>query len=197
METIITFITDSDKIKEYDIREVHPFSTFNSQILRGRDVSLIVALSSDRAIGRNGDLPWHIPEDMARFKSVTMGHPVIMGRKTWESIPRRPLPGRRNMVVSHNPDYIAEGAEVFTSIEDALAACEGCETPFIIGGASIYARTLPYATRLYVTEVDTLVPDADAHFPEISADEWKLSEALPWTESKKGLRYRFLIYTRL
>ncbi len=119
-----------------------------------------------------------------------------MGRKTWESLPRRPLPGRRNMVVSANSGYVAEGAEVFGSVEMAIAACPASETPVIIGGASIYKTALPYCTDIIVTQVDTTVPDADTFFPELSQEEWKISECSEWMTSVKGLKYRFVSFSR-
>lgn len=196
MEVSISFPTDRHAIRDKDIHHVRPFSTFNSATARNRPVSAIVAYASDRAIGFKGDIPWRLPEDMAHFKKVTMGHPVIMGRRTWESIPKRPLPGRLNMVVSRNPDYSEEGAEVFGSIEEALAAVVSGEIPFIIGGAEIYKQSLPLCSRVYVTLVDTVVPEADAHFPELSADEWDLIEESPVALSRTGLNYRFLTYQR-
>lgn len=196
MEITSVFPSSPDSVPDKDIREAIPFSTFNSETSRGREVTAIVAMSSDRAIGRDGSLPWHLPEDMAHFKATTMGHPVIMGRKTWESLPKRPLPGRRNIVVTGNPDYTAEGAEVFASPEAAIAACPSTETPVIMGGAQLYHCSLPMCTRLIVTEVKTTVPDPDTFFPVISDREWSRSECGEWLLSKKGLEYRFVTYLR-
>lgn len=155
----------------------------------------IVALNSDRVIGRRGDLPWHLSEDLKRFKTLTMGHPVIMGRKTWESLPKRPLPGRQNIVVSRNPEFVAEGAETATSIEEALQLCNDSE-PFIIGGGSIYTAALPLCSQLMVTEVDMKIDDADTFFPPIDPALWEVTEATDWETSTKGIPYRFLTYTR-
>ena len=128
-------------------------------------ITLVAAVAKDGAIGRDNTLLWHIPEDMARFKALTLGRPVVMGRKTWESLPARfrPLPGRRNLVVSRSAGELP-GAEVFASLAAALAACTEPEV-CVIGGAEIYALALPHAHKLALTEVDARFPDADRHFP--------------------------------
>ncbi|QPF76607.1 dihydrofolate reductase [Roseateles sp. DAIF2] len=132
-------------------------------------VSLIAAVARDGGIGRGNELLARIPEDMARFKALTLGHPVIMGRKTWDSIPAkfRPLVGRRNLVLSRQSGLVLDGAEAFTSLEAALAACAGDKVPevFVMGGAEIYALALPRADRLLLTELDTRFDGADAFFP--------------------------------
>lgn len=133
-------------------------------------VSLIVAISLNNAIGRNNQLLWHIGEDLKYFKKVTSGHTIIMGRKTWESL-GRPLPNRRNIVISRSQKAI-EGAEVFPSIEDALAACNTEREVFIIGGGEIYKQTLPIANRLYLTIVAQMIDDADTFFPVIDFTQW-------------------------
>ena len=134
-------------------------------------ISLVVAVSRNGVIGRNGALPWHISTDLKRFKEITMGSPVVMGRKTWESLPRRPLPGRRNMVLTRSPGYLADGAEVVASAEQALALCGDAAEVMVIGGGEIYRLFWPFADRLYLTEVDDVV-DGDTHFPAVRADEW-------------------------
>ena len=158
-------------------------------------VSLVWAQSASGVIGRGGGIPWRLPEDQARFKELTMGHTVLMGRRTWESLPTRvrPLPGRRNVVLTRQADYAADGAEVTTSLEDALV--DG--VVWVIGGADIYALTLPHATRCEVTEVDLLMPrqDADAVAPVLGED-W-LAEEGDWQVSRSGLRYRFSSYRRI
>lgn len=196
MEISSLFPSDSDVVTEKDLSRSIPFSAFNSSTSRPRSLTAIVAMAADRAIGRNGDIPWRLPEDMAHFKSSTMGHPVIMGRKTWESLPKRPLPGRRNIVVSRNAGYMADGAEVFTSVAEAVAACEPAEEPMLIGGASLYAAAMPMCTRVIATEIDTTIPDADTHFPELPAHEWVAMEESDTMVSKTGLQYRFVTYTR-
>ena len=194
METSILFTSDPDKISEKDLFQLHPFSSYNSSTSRGREICAIVAMNFDRVIGVKGDLPWHLSEDLKHFKDLTMGHPVIMGRKTWESLPRRPLPGRRNIVVSRNPEFMAEGAEVFPSVEQAVDACR--ETPFIIGGAQIYRTMLPFCSKIYVTMVESPVDQADAFFPELPEKEWDKSEESERLISKTGIPYRFVTYLR-
>ena len=134
-------------------------------------ISLIAAISArNRALGKDGNLLWQIREDMKRFVEITTGHPVIMGRKTWESIPEkyRPLSNRTNIVVTRQSDYKAEGAHVASSLEDALAiarASEGSSEIFVIGGGELYKESLPFATKLYMTLIDE-EKDADTFFPE-------------------------------
>lgn len=196
MEIAIGLPSDKDSMKEKESLHIRPFSSYNSADFSRRELAMIVAHAADRAIGCRGDIPWRLPEDMAHFKAVTMGHPVIMGRRTWETIPRRPLPGRRNIVLSKNPDYWADGAEVYASIEEALQACASDEVPFIIGGDRIYGQTLPLATEIFVTEVETVVPEADAWFPALDPREWMEMEAGSELESRTGLRYRFRRFRR-
>lgn len=133
-------------------------------------ISLIVAMAKNRIIGRDNQMPWHLPADFAYFKKVTLGHPVIMGRKTFESI-GRPLPGRRNIVVSRNPAFRADGVEVVASLEQALDACQG-EEVFVIGGATLYAEALPRVDRIFLTEVDAL-PAGDTLFPPLEKNQWR------------------------
>lgn len=156
-------------------------------------INLIVATGSDGSIGKNGDLIWHIKDDLRRFKTLTMGHPVIMGRKTWESLPKRPLPGRRNIVLTRSQDYQAgEGAETFSSIDRALEECKN-ENPFIIGGEQIYETMLPRADRIYLTEIKGECPEADAWF-HINRDEWEAIETGEWQLTPDGTEYRFMVY---
>lgn len=140
------------------------------------EIVIIAAVAKNRVIGRDNQLLWHIPEDMAHFKSLTAGHSVLMGRKTWESLPPRfrPLPGRRNIVISRQADYAAPGAEVAGSLDAglALAAADACV--FVIGGGEIYAQAMTLADRLELTEVD-LEPAGDAWFPVLAAERWELS----------------------
>ncbi|MGB3482635.1 MAG: dihydrofolate reductase [Mycobacterium sp.] len=156
-------------------------------------VTLIWAQSTSGVIGRGNSIPWRLPEDMARFKDLTMGHTVIMGRLTWESLPVkfRPLPGRRNVVVTRQADYVAEGAEVVSSLEDAPL-----DDAWIIGGSQIYGLALPLATRCEVTEVDIDLrrEDDDALAPMLN-EAWAGTEG-DWQDSSSGLRYRFYSYTR-
>ena len=133
---------------------------------------VVAAAAGNRAIGRNGQLPWHEPEDLKHFKTVTTGHAIVMGRKTWDAL-GRPLPKRRNLVVTRQTGFTAVGAEVFTSLEDALAAAYVTDPePCVIGGGELYRLALPLATRLEYTEIAHAVNDADAFFPEIGP-EWQ------------------------
>lgn len=132
ISTVYPFEKDIPDMR--DLGSTRPFSTYNSRDSRLRPVNAIVAMGRDRSIGINGDVPWHIREDLRHFKALTSGHPVIMGRATWESLPKRPLPGRLNIVVTRNPDYVAEGAQTAPSIEAALQLCPVGDVPFIIGG---------------------------------------------------------------
>ena len=133
-------------------------------------LSLIVAMAKNRVIGSNNQMPWHLPADFAYFKKVTLGHPVIMGRKTFESI-GRPLPGRRNIVVSRNPAFRAQGVDVMTSLDAAIKACQNTEA-FVIGGATLYAEALPHADQLFITEVDAS-PNGDTLFPSLDKNLWR------------------------
>ena len=156
-------------------------------------VSIIVAISEDLGIGRNNDLLWHIPEDLKRFKNLTYGNTVVMGRRTWESLPRKPLPGRKNIVITDIPDERFEGAETAYSIDDALAKCEKDKEIFIMGGGSIYRQFMPLADRLYITHVHKKAP-ADIYFPEIDRLTWKVIEE---EEFKSGeVPYTYVIYER-
>lgn len=157
------------------------------------DLNLIWAQSSSGVIGRDNGIPWRLPEDMARFKELTMGHTVIMGRLTWESLPAkfRPLPGRRNVVVTRQADYMADGAEVVRSLEDAPL-----DDAWVIGGSQIYGLALPLATRCEITEVDIDLrrEDDDALAPVLD-ESWTGTEG-NWQDSSSGLRYRFYSYRR-
>ena len=137
-------------------------------------ISIIVAIAENMAIGKNNDLLWHIPEDLKRFKRITSGHPVIMGKRTYESLPRRPLPNRRNIVITDIKGEDLEGCEMAWSIAEAMAKCNPSEENFVIGGASIYRQFLPYAGRLYLTRIHKSF-DADVFFPEIDYSQWKLN----------------------
>jgi dihydrofolate reductase len=158
-------------------------------------VALVWAQSTSGVIGRDGGIPWRVPEDLARFKELTLGQTVVMGRRTWESLPARfrPLPGRRNVVVSRNRDYPAQGAEVLGSLAAALA--DGGQT-WVIGGAEIYHLALPLATRCEVTEVQIdLRPDDDDALAPVLDATWTGTSG-GWQDSTSGLRYRFSTYLR-
>ena len=157
-------------------------------------LTMIAAMANDRVIGRDNTLPWHLPEDLRHFKATTLGKPVVMGRKTWESL-GRPLPGRRNLVISRNADYVVTGGELFPSLEAALAACAGEESCFVSGGAELYRQALPRAQRIYLTEIETEVAGGDAHFPLLPETEWQ-EAAREHHVSEKGLPYAFVLYVR-
>jgi dihydrofolate reductase len=156
------------------------------------DVSLIVAMDRQRVIGHEGRLPWHLPADLQRFKALTMGHHIIMGRKTWESI-GRPLPGRTSVVITRNARFDAPGALVATALDDALELASADPQPFVIGGAEIFREALPLATRIYLTEV--LADHAgDVWFPDLPSGEWRQihSEHHQATEHAPAWNFRIL-----
>ena len=159
-------------------------------------IGLIWAQARGRVIGKNGVMPWHLPEDLAHFKRVTLNHPVIMGRKTWDSIPPRfrPLPGRTNIVVTRQPDWNENGAQRTSSLREALQQCENSNQVWVIGGAQIYAQALPLADELVVTEIDAAF-DGDAHAPAIGPD-WR-EVARERIVAASGLPLSFVIWHRL
>jgi dihydrofolate reductase len=154
-------------------------------------IGLVFARARNGVIGKEGLLPWHLPEDLAHFKRVTMGSPVIMGRKTWESLPPRfrPLPGRANIVVTRQGDWSAPGANRARSIEEAIALCTGSETAWVIGGAEIYAQALEMAHVAEVTEIDADYA-GDAHAPRFGA-QWR-EVAREGHRTADGLHYSFV-----
>ena len=157
-------------------------------------LSLIVAMDNNRLIGRDNQLPWRLPADLQHFKATTMGKPIVMGRKTWESL-GRPLPGRTNIVITRNEDYLAEGAVVVHSLQAALAEADA-EEVMVIGGANLYAQALPQVDRLYLTRVDGDFK-GDAWFPEFSESEWLLSATEAHEPDEKNPHaYRFDTYNR-
>jgi dihydrofolate reductase len=158
-------------------------------------ISIIVAVSEDLGIGKNNDLLWHLPEDMKRFKQLTTGNTVVMGKRTWESLPKRPLPNRKNVVITDKPGETFEGAAAAYSIEDALALCKGDNEVFIIGGGSIYRQFMPVADRLYITHVHRKT-EADVFFPEIRRKEWKVIEKEEFRPPDDGIPYTYVIYER-
>ena len=155
-------------------------------------LSLIVAMAENRVIGRNNDLPWKIPEDLKHFKALTMGKPIIMGRKTFESI-GRPLPGRTNIVITRNDDWDAEGVNIVDTVEAAIdeAAEEGAEEAMIIGGAAIYEQTLDLADRIYLTEVMDEF-EGDTFFPDLDEGQWGEVERQGPFETEDGHAFAFV-----
>jgi len=154
---------------------------------------MVVAYARNRAIGRDNALPWKLPGDLAHFKRTTLGRPILMGRKTWESL-GRPLPGRRNIVISRNPHYASAGAHVVPDLASAVAACASEEEIFIIGGAQIYAAALALADRIVATEVHAEV-SGDAFFPRLPEGEWHESSRVP-QPAENGYAYDFVVYDR-
>lgn len=159
------------------------------------NINMIFARAANGVIGHNNAMPWHLPEDLAHFKKLTLGCPVIMGRKTWDSIPPkfRPLPGRTNVVITRQADWQAAGAQTAGSLQDALAQCQASRDVWIIGGAQIYAQAEPLAKRVEVTEIAQEF-DGDAYAPELGPD---------WTESDReqhvsagGMAFSFVTYLR-
>ncbi len=162
-------------------------------------ISAIVAHDRNRAIGKDGNIPWYLPADLKYFKRRTLGHPVIMGRKTFESI-GRPLPKRTNIVLTRDPFYAASGIRIARNLAEALefAAEVDSEEAFIIGGGEIYQKSLPLLNRMYVTEVDLLIEEADAFFPEIPPGEWTEieREAHP-ADDRNEANYTFVVLERI
>jgi len=159
-------------------------------------ISLIAAVAKNGVIGRDNALPWHLPEDMKHFKALTTGHAVLMGRKTWESLPPkfRPLPNRQNYVLTRDTSYVAAGATVLHSLDEATKLGAG-GTAFIIGGAELYAHMLPYAQRLELTEIDAVF-EGDAHFPAFDRTQWR-EVRRQGGKSECGLAYAFVTYERI
>nr|AVA17784.1 dihydrofolate reductase [uncultured bacterium] len=159
-------------------------------------ISIIVAVSDDWGIGKDNELLWNISEDLKRFKRLTTGNTVIMGKRTWESLPRRPLPGRTNIVLTDDPKEFIDGSLTAYSIEDALSKCEIGKEIFVIGGGSVYRQFMPVADRLYITHVHKKAP-ADVYFPEIDLNIWEISEKEDFPESETiPVPYSYIIYQR-
>jgi dihydrofolate reductase len=164
--------------------------------MSGPRLELIAAVAKNGVIGRNGQLPWHLPDDLKRFKELTFGHPILMGRKTYESI-GRPLPGRRNIVISETLSNAPTGTDLARSLDDALNLIKSPQEPaFIIGGAVLYAAALPHAQTLHLTEVDAEI-DGDAFFPAFDKGAWRVIEELPHPkDDSHALPFRFCTYQR-
>ena len=158
-------------------------------------ITLIAARARNGVIGRNNQMPWKIPGEQAYFKRMTMGSPIVMGRKTWESL-GRPLPGRRNIVVTRNPAYTATGADVVDSLDDALQLAGGSEQVFVIGGAQLYAAAMPRASRVLLTEIDADF-DGDTFMPALDRNKWRETsrEVHPPTTGQP-FSYSYVVYER-
>lgn len=161
--------------------------------IAGPRVYLLVAVASNGIIGANGRLPWHLPEDLKHFKRLTMGHPVIMGRRTWESL-KGPLPGRENIVVTRTPGYEAPGAAVANSLEGALALCAGESIAFVIGGSRLFEESLPIADGLVVTEIHKDF-EGDTWMPQYNRSRWRETQREAHTAAD-GTRFDFVLYER-
>jgi dihydrofolate reductase len=158
-------------------------------------ISLIAAVARNGTIGRGGLLPWHLPADLARFRKLTLGHTVLMGRRTWESL-GKPLAGRKNVVMTRDASFAAPGCEVIHSVGEGRAVSAGAEL-FVIGGAALYAAFLPLADRLFITHIDADV-DGDSAFPTIEPRQWRLVEKTSGvTDARNPLPHRFVVYERI
>ena len=158
----------------------------------GPKVYLVAAVAANGVIGRQGRLPWHLPEDLKYFKQLTLGHPVIMGRKTWESLNGTPLPGRDNIVVTRTAGYEAPGAAVASSLAAALALCAGESVAFVIGGQQLFAEALPTAAGLVLTEIHRDY-EGDVSFPKYDRSRWRESQRERHT-TKDGTKFDFVLY---
>jgi len=159
-------------------------------------ISIIAAVSDDLGIGKDNDLLWHIPEDLRRFKRLTTGKAVIMGKRTWESLPKKPLPGRMNIVLTDIPGECIDCSVTAYSVEEALTKCDGIDEVFIIGGGSVYRQFMEVADRLYITHVHSNRP-ADIFFPEIDLRKWQVVEKTEFiSEDQHRLPYSYVIYER-
>lgn len=160
-------------------------------------LSIIAAIDRRRGIGYQNQLLFWLPNDLKRFKALTTGHTILMGRRTFESLPKGALPNRRNVVLSSNPALEFPGAERFASLDEALAHCTTDEQVFIIGGASLYSQAMPLADELCLTEIDAEAPQADAFFPEIDPNVWVEKERVPHSKDEKHpYDYAFVTYRR-
>jgi len=160
-------------------------------------VSIIAAVADNGVIGLRGGLPWHLPADLKRFKKLTTGHHMVMGRRTWDSIGRRPLPGRPTVVVSRDPSFVAEGAQVARSVDEALELAAGADEVFIAGGEAVYREALPVADRVYLTRVHGRFA-GDAFFPEFDEGGWRVVvEERREADEKNPHAHTFRVYERV
>lgn len=160
-------------------------------------INIIAIVAADGAIGKGGDQPFHIREDFRRFKELTLGHPVIMGRRTFEALPGGALPGRRNIVITGQSDWHCDGVDTAPSLSAAIVlACETATEMFIIGGGEVYRQAMEFADRLYLTQVDATVDDADTFFPAIDPELWEItSTSETFSDPRSGVSYRFTLLT--
>jgi len=161
-------------------------------------LSIIVATGENNEIGCRNNLLWHLPADLRRFRQLTTGHVVVMGRKTFESLPKGPLPDRTNVIISRNPEFSHADCLVFPSLDEAMIKLSGDRNVYIIGGGQIYRQALPYATMLYLTKVHASFPEADTFFPEIDPTKWaKMSEETHPANEKNCYSFTFFEYKRI
>ena len=159
-------------------------------------ITLIAAVDKNNAIGKDNKMAWHIPEDFAFFKQYTLNKPIIMGRKTWDSLPKKPLPERRNIILSQQSDLYIENAEVFNHIDQVFGELKNEAEIVIIGGAQIYRQFLPFATDIRLTEVNLTIENADAFFPIIDHHQWQMVEKKPQISAKNQCEFAFVYYIK-
>ncbi len=158
---------------------------------------MIAAVAQNNVIGRNNTLIWHISEDLQRFKKLTLGHPIIMGRQTYDSLPVKPLPNRRNIVISRKNDFSSSGVETANSVEEAIEMCSSEDEIFVCGGAEIYRLFLPVVDKMYLTHIHQEF-DGDTFFPSVDLEDWVITEnSEPKFDDKSGLNYSFRNYLKL
>jgi dihydrofolate reductase len=160
-------------------------------------ISIIAAIGKNYELGRNNDMLWHISADLKRFKKITSGHPVIMGRKTFDSINNKPLPNRRNIIITHSSEYSYPNVEIVHSVDEALKKIGSDEEVFILGGATIYEQLLPVTEIMYLTMVDKEY-EADTFFPRFDPNQWQTVESINITDDKQaGVKYSFITLQRI
>ncbi|MBR2251674.1 MAG: dihydrofolate reductase [Neisseriaceae bacterium] len=159
-------------------------------------ITLIAAVDKNNAIGKDNKMAWHIPEDFAFFKQYTLNKPIIMGRKTWDSLPKKPLSERRNIILSQQTDLYIENAEVFNHIDQVFGELKNEAEIVIIGGAQIYRQFLPFATDIRLTEVNLTIENADAFFPMIDHNQWQIVEKKPQISAKNQCEFAFVHYIK-
>jgi dihydrofolate reductase len=159
-------------------------------------ISLLLAMDRNNGIGLGNKMPWRLPADLAYFKALTLGHTIVMGRRTFESVGSKPLPGRRNVVLTRDSSFRAEGCETAHSLEEALQRYAGEEELFIVGGGEIYAKSMPYADKLYITVIDHEF-EVDTHFPQVNEAEWRIASEKPGVRDERNpYDFVFRVYER-
>ncbi len=194
---LLIFIKKASLTNYYFIFKLTHFQIFKlMKTITNKNISIIVAIAENNAIGKNNELLVNLPDDLKRFKQITSGHTVIMGRRTYLSLPKGALPNRRNMVITDVPGESFANCEMVSSIEEALAACDEKEESFIIGGGMVYKQFLPHARRLYITRLHQEF-EGDTFFPEINFDEWDETERTKFqADERNPVAYSYIIYER-